>query len=51
MFESCVGEDIKKGCNKGDGCRKGSDAFMSNTNYQEIENLVLSMGRMVTILR
>jgi hypothetical protein len=28
----------KKGCNKGGGSREGSDTFMSNTNYQGIEN-------------
>ena len=43
MFEFCVGEDIKKGYNKGDDSREGSDTFMSDTNYQEIEKLTLSM--------
>ena len=47
MFESCVGEDIKKGYNKGDDSREGSDTFMSDTNYQEIN---VEHGRMVTIL-
>jgi hypothetical protein len=28
---------------KGGGGREGGGAFMSNTNYQRIENLMLSM--------
>ena len=38
MFEFSVRKDMKKGYNKGGGSREGSGTFMSNTNYQRIEN-------------
>ena len=33
----------KKGYNKGGGSREGSGTFMSNSNCQRIEKLMLSM--------
>ena len=38
MFEFSVSNDMEKGYNKGGGSREGSGTFMSNTNYQRIEN-------------
>ena len=40
MFEFCNSKDMKerKGYNKGRGNWEGGGTFMSNTNYQEIEN-------------
>jgi hypothetical protein len=38
MFEFSVSKDMKKGYNKGGGNREGSSTFMSNNNYQRIEN-------------
>ena len=39
MFELNVSKDMgKKRHNKGDGSREGSGTFMSNINYQGIEN-------------
>ena len=38
MFEFNVSKDIKKEYNKRGSSRENSDTFMSNTNYQGIEN-------------
>jgi hypothetical protein len=39
MFEFGVSKDMKKmRYNKGGGSREGSGTFMSNINYQGIEN-------------
>ena len=38
MFELSDKDMKKKGYNKGDGNREGSNTFMSNTSYQCIEN-------------
>jgi hypothetical protein len=38
MFECSVGKDMKNIYIKGGDGREGRNTFMSNTNYQEIEN-------------
>jgi hypothetical protein len=42
-IEFSANKDMKKKYNKGGGSKEGSGTFMSNTNCQRIENLVLSM--------
>ena len=37
-FKFSVSKDMKKNYYKGGSSREGSDTFMSNTNYQGIEN-------------
>jgi hypothetical protein len=40
MFEVSVSKDMKqKGYNKGGGNKEGSGTFMSNIDYQRVENL------------